>query len=59
MRVDLVSVHGTAGYALYQNFNIADEDLGFKLTIGGYSGTAGKYMTVQLIAFIFVSILYM
>ncbi|XP_035681373.1 ficolin-1-like [Branchiostoma floridae] len=41
LRIDLVMFGGEASYAEYQNFSVADESSGYRLTAGTYSGTAG------------------
>ena len=32
---------GETRFALYSQFTVSHEDDGFRLTVGGYSGTAG------------------
>ena len=33
---------GVKKYAVYQDFGVADGNYGYRLSIGAYSGTAGK-----------------
>ncbi|KAM9376483.1 uncharacterized protein KZ484_009063 [Pholidichthys leucotaenia] len=41
LRVELEDFHGVREYARYEHFRVASERLRFRLTVGGYSGTAG------------------
>ncbi|XP_078686378.1 microfibril-associated glycoprotein 4-like [Branchiostoma floridae x Branchiostoma belcheri] len=41
LRVDLEDFEGNSAYAQYQVFTVGSEDEHYKLTIGGYTGTAG------------------
>ncbi|XP_056001392.1 ficolin-1-like [Ostrea edulis] len=41
LRVDLLSFDDATAYALYSAFNIGDESSKYRLTLTGYSGTAG------------------
>ncbi|XP_069558093.1 uncharacterized protein [Brachyistius frenatus] len=41
LRVDLEDFDGLAEYAQYDLFRVASERLRYRLTVGGYSGTAG------------------
>ncbi|XP_075998123.1 fibroleukin-like [Genypterus blacodes] len=41
LRVELEDVDGMTGYAEYEQFKVASERLYYRLTVGGYSGTAG------------------
>ncbi|CAG2188516.1 Tenascin-R,Ryncolin-2,Ficolin-1-A,Ryncolin-1,Fibrinogen C domain-containing protein 1,Fibrinogen C domain-containing protein 1-B,Ficolin-2,Fibrinogen-like protein 1,Tenascin,Ficolin-1,Microfibril-associated glycoprotein 4,Ficolin-1-B,Ryncolin-3,Angiopoietin-related protein 7,Techylectin-5A,Angiopoietin-4 [Mytilus edulis] len=41
LRVDLVDWNGETRYAVYKIFIVGDEDTQYKLSIDGYSGTAG------------------
>ena len=41
LRVDLEDFEGNTRYALYSQFAVGSEGDGFRLTVGGYSGTAG------------------
>lgn len=40
LRVDLTDKTNKTTYALFKIFTVGDENSKFKLTIGGYSGTA-------------------
>jgi ficolin len=40
--VDLTSFAGEKAYALYSTFKVGDESTKYKLTVSGYSGTAGE-----------------
>ncbi|KAK3108614.1 hypothetical protein FSP39_011871 [Pinctada imbricata] len=42
LRIELVNWDNIAGYALYENFSITDENDGYRLRIGTYSGNAGQ-----------------
>lgn len=41
LRVDLEDFQGTRGYAEYSLFRVASERTRYRLSVGGYSGTAG------------------
>ncbi len=41
LRVDMEDFEGNTSYAVYSQFTVGSEDDGFRLTAGGYSGTAG------------------
>ena len=43
LRVDLTAFGGSTRYAEYTTFAVAAESAKYKLSIGGYHGTAGKY----------------
>ncbi|XP_078592229.1 ficolin-1-like isoform X1 [Branchiostoma floridae x Branchiostoma japonicum] len=45
LRVDLEDFEGNSAYAKYSTFRVEDELHRFKLTVGGFSGTAGDSMT--------------
>ncbi|XP_062579144.1 fibroleukin-like, partial [Saccostrea cucullata] len=45
LRVELQSFDGAEAYAQYSTFYVGDEDSKFKLTVSGYSGTAGDSLT--------------
>uniref|UniRef100_A0A8W8IS25 Fibrinogen C-terminal domain-containing protein n=1 Tax=Magallana gigas TaxID=29159 RepID=A0A8W8IS25_MAGGI len=42
LRVDLKKFSGEKAYAKYSMFTVGSESLKYKLTVGGYSGTAGN-----------------
>lgn len=42
LRIDLEDFTGITRYAVYSTFSIDDADSKYKLTIGGYTGTAGE-----------------
>ncbi|ROT66816.1 hypothetical protein C7M84_015123 [Penaeus vannamei] len=44
LRVDLADFEGATAYAKYSSFHVADRASDYKLTVGGYSGTAGDSM---------------
>ncbi|XP_076107004.1 ficolin-2-like [Mytilus galloprovincialis] len=44
LRIDLVDFTGNTKYAVYSTFSIDDADSKYKLTIGGFTGTAGDSM---------------
>ncbi|XP_076079664.1 fibrinogen-like protein 1 [Mytilus galloprovincialis] len=44
LRVDLTGTNNKMKYALYKTFTVSDENSQYKLSIGGYSGTAGDMM---------------
>ena len=41
LRVNLENSSGARVYAKYSKFSVEDESRKYKLTVGGYSGTAG------------------
>ncbi|XP_071137224.1 fibrinogen-like protein 1 [Mytilus edulis] len=45
LRVDLTATNNKMTYALYKTFTVGDENSQYRLTIRGYSGTAGSYMS--------------
>eukprot|EP00058_Branchiostoma_floridae_P018817 XP_002604306.1 hypothetical protein BRAFLDRAFT_88596 [Branchiostoma floridae] len=45
LRVDLEDFEGNSTYAKYSNFSVEDEGHLYRLTVGGYSGTAGDSMS--------------
>ena len=47
LRVDLEDFSGTTTYAEYSNFVIGDESTYYRLSIGGYSGTAGDALAIH------------
>ena len=44
LRVDLEDFDGSITYAEYTTFQVADEADKYRITIGGYNGTAGDSM---------------
>ena len=44
LRVDLEDFDGNITYAKYTTFQVADEADKYRITIGGYNGTAGDSM---------------
>ncbi|XP_035685685.1 ryncolin-1-like [Branchiostoma floridae] len=47
LRVDLEDFEGNSAYAKYSNFSVEDEGHLYRLTVEGYSGTAGDGMAVH------------
>lgn len=47
LRVDLQKFSGEKAYAKYSNFSVGNEYQKYKLTVGGYSGTAGKILWIR------------
>ncbi|XP_071796082.1 uncharacterized protein [Asterias amurensis] len=47
LRVDLSSLDGRTGYAVYDSFRIANVSDHYRLTLGSYSGTAGDSLAFQ------------
>lgn len=45
LRVDLTSMEGETAYASYEHFSVGDAESYYKLTVSGYSGTAGDSLT--------------
>ncbi|XP_062604737.1 ficolin-1-like [Saccostrea cucullata] len=45
LRVELQRFNGDKAYAQYSTFYVEDEDSKYKLTVSGYSGTAGDALT--------------
>ena len=43
LRFDMEDANGFTAYAEYTLFRVEDESTQYRLTIGGYSGTAGYY----------------
>ncbi|XP_039513752.1 uncharacterized protein fgl2b [Pimephales promelas] len=44
LRIELEDVEGVREYAHYEHFHVANESQQYRLSIGGYSGTAGNAM---------------
>lgn len=44
LRVDLKKFSSEKAYAKYSTFTVGSESQKYKLTVGGYSGTAGWYI---------------
>ncbi|CAH1272632.1 TNR [Branchiostoma lanceolatum] len=44
LRVDLEAVDGVTAYAVYDTFSVGDESDKYRLSVGGFSGTAGDSM---------------
>ena len=42
LRVELTAFNGSTAYAVYTTFAVASESNNYKLSIGGYRGTAGE-----------------
>ena len=42
LRVDLEDFENETRFAVYGLFSVGSEDDGFRITVGGYSGNAGK-----------------
>ena len=47
LRVDLEDFEGNSAYALYSHFSVGGSDNFYKVSVGHYSGTAGKYKKSQ------------
>ena len=47
LRVDLADFNGNAKYAKYSTFSVGDDDSKFRLTVLGYSGTAGNSLSLS------------
>ncbi|XP_056016820.1 uncharacterized protein LOC125676591 [Ostrea edulis] len=45
LRVDLQKFNGQKAYAKYSKFSVGDESSKYRLTVSGYSGTAGNSLT--------------
>jgi hypothetical protein len=45
LRVDLMDIDGSKGYAQYQSFSVASDSDSYKLNVGDFSG---KYITIRL-----------
>lgn len=62
LRVDVQKFSGEKKYAKYSSFSVASEADKYKLTVGGYSGTAGNRMSTYCflgkIAIIYIYIYY-
>ena len=43
LRIDLTAFNGSNKFAVYKAFAVASESANYKLSIGGYYGTAGEY----------------
>ena len=46
LRVDLEDFEGKSAHALYSHFSVGGSDNFYQLSVGQYSGTAGKYIKV-------------
>ena len=47
LRVDLADFEGRHKYAYYSYFSVGNPSTNYKLSVGGYSGTAGDSLTAQ------------
>ncbi|KAL5011834.1 hypothetical protein ScPMuIL_010385 [Solemya velum] len=47
LRVDMSDFEGNSAYAYYSSFNVGDGSTNYRLTVGGYSGTAGDGLAKQ------------
>ena len=47
LRVDLADFNGNELYAKYNTFSVGDDDSKYRLTVSGYSGTAGDCLTTH------------
>ena len=47
LRVDLADFEGRHKYAHYSYFSVGNPSTNYKLSVGGYSGTAGDSLTAQ------------
>ena len=47
LRVDLMDFEGNTAYAMYSSFAVGSASENYKLTVGGYSGTAGDAMATH------------
>lgn len=47
LRIDLSDFEGRAVFAEYTSFSVADEQSKFRLSVAGYSGTAGNNGTLS------------
>ena len=43
IRIDLEDFENVTKYAVYRNFSVGDQESGYRLTLGGYEGSAGNY----------------
>ena len=43
LRIDLTDWEGNTRYAVYDSFSVADESDYYRLSVGSYSGSAGKF----------------
>lgn len=48
LRVDMVDTNNNKTYAVYKTFSIGDAASKYKLTVGDYSGNAGKLQFMSL-----------
>lgn len=49
MRVDMQNFKSDKRYAKYSTFKIGDAGCKYKLTVGGFSGNAGRFNQIQRI----------
>ena len=47
LRVELEDWNGGIAYAKYGKFNIGDEQAKYRLEVGSYSGTEGKFVSIS------------
>ena len=45
LRIELEDFDNVTKYAVYRNFSVGDRESGYRLTLGGYEGTAGTYVS--------------
>jgi len=51
LRVDMEDFDGIRKFATYSNFFVAGQDDKYRLTVGGYSGNAGRKLIIFLLRF--------
>lgn len=49
LRIDMADFNSESRYAVYKRFYIGDETTGYQLHVEDYEGTAGRYLTFQLV----------
>lgn len=56
LRIDLQDWDGQTWYAIYKSFRVGDESTKYTLSLGSYTGTAGRFSSDWLLLKYFVAL---